>query len=209
MVLTQLGSEPVEIGSNEFYEVNVEACLKELRRSYPEGVPVASGKFSDITVDTQMLFETVPYDLFYTKMGYDLNEQGEPVIPTESEMKAKADQQKTELLKEARAVLEKLDALLPKFTTADRVHVINREFKVSASPGDRYIEVNQANLKKFIQEKVLKEPSQEQLDLFCKAYNLQYRLQVYSELAQNPDAVLNRTKLREDLSWASTLLLNF
>lgn len=109
--------------------------------------------------------------------------------------------------------LKTLSEFLLPYNTEDQVIVMHKQDRKDVSPAEQYYEINQAVLKNFIKVKVfgLNEiqdlsPEQErECTNLIKAYNLQFRLNIYLELLRNVDAIVNYTNLQKDLEWFTDL----
>lgn len=102
--------------------------------------------------------------------------------------------------------LKLLSNRLREYTDEDNVLCMHKENVKDANEYQQYLEINQTNLKGFIQNKVLTEKySPEDVMILCKAYNLQFRLYIYNQLVENK-LLVNYGNIDQDLHWLSKVL---
>jgi hypothetical protein len=198
-----------KIEPNQFYQINPILALKEIANKHPlltlPKIPqraFISNEIYDRAMihDTQIQFRTAD---FFEMIGFD------PATNIITGLPNKDVFDKNALIEEVNKACSQLAVTLPSFNSDDS---IIQTHKPKRSADEQYEEINQTNLNKFIRSKVLglKEgdpilPAQmDQYKGLIKAYNLQFRLNVYSQLLSS-NAPANYQNLDRDLKWLSKL----
>lgn len=98
---------------------------------------------------------------------------------------------------------------LRSYSDEDNIITIHKEKKNDAVESEKYLEINQENLKKFITESILNNnylsQNEEMPAILAKAYNLQFRLFMYSKLLAHK-SIVNYENIQQDLKWLAIVM---
>lgn len=103
--------------------------------------------------------------------------------------------------------LKFLNERLPEYSEEDKVILVHKENDNNANEYQSYLEINQSNLKFFIQNKILTTENfnPDTMILLAKAYNLQFRLSMYEKLLDN-HSLVNYENINQDLHWLTEVM---
>lgn len=103
--------------------------------------------------------------------------------------------------------LKLLNERPPEYSEEDKVILVHKENDNNANEHQRYLEINQSNLKFFIQNKILitENFNPDTMILLAKAYNLQFRLYMYDKLLDN-HSLVNYENINQDLHWLTEVM---
>lgn len=178
-----------QIGVNEFTKIEPHIALRKLQEKFPEGID----------------FHTIIPDYHS-----HLDSKGSSKVTAEKfNLEVEQDSERREILiHNVKLALKSLEVTLPQYSELDQVIITHKEGREHTEERDKYKEIDQTNLKKFIKknESGFTTESEEKVDNLVKAYNLQFRLGVYLELLSNKDSMVNYPSLQEDLNWSKSLL---
>jgi hypothetical protein len=127
-------------------------------------------------------------------------------IEITAEFKSKNSEKRKEFLILIKKSLENLDKILPLFDLEDNIIKIHKESDSKALLIDKYEEVDQKSLEKFIKKKAPNLLSDSiSMEDIKNAYNAQFRLQIYEKRLGYNNTIINYDKLLDDLEWTDFL----
>lgn len=183
ITLDFVDSNPTTFDTNQFTQINSEALLKQMEKKFPNGI--SGNCFTSYLFGDKAQQSTILIDDFKKTLT--------------------AKDKKNEFNAEVKKAIDLLKKL-PPYTKEDNVVVIHKQGKANAHKDDHYEEINQAALKKFVTQ-VLGVNEEENAKFLLKAYNIQFRLGVYSELLNTNQSIVNYSNLEEDLTWSNKVVL--
>lgn len=110
--------------------------------------------------------------------------------------------------------LKTLSEFLLPLATRYEILSMHKEGRKDVMPSEQYEEIHQAALTRFVKIEVLglredqavPPEQQDKYQYLLKAYNLQFRLNVYLQLLHGEDTVVNYSNLQKDLEWCSCII---
>lgn len=178
-----LDTNETTIEANKLVSIDVSKTLVAMSEKFPKGI-----------------------ELNFNKKSYSISDINNMRNETEK------NEYKSNLYKEfslkVNDGLKLLTDKLPSYSDEDNIINIHKENKPDAAEIEKYLEINQINLKKFIDEKIFVNGTpcnDETSKLLVKAYNLQFRLFIYDKLLENKSLV-NYENINQDLKWLTVVM---
>lgn len=187
--------------TNQLFELkNIESTLQNLIEMYPNTVPVNYGSLYDTE------YEQIATADCLKMLGYKMGANQELHRLPEVDQQEK----RQSVLQQVQVALTGFK--LPKPSEQDNFVQIHHPDRALS---EQYLEVNQEKLKAFVKNKVmglgindvLTKDQESVFNAFVKAYNAQFRLNVYKELLSTSVGV-NYPNIEADVKWAATLAVN-
>lgn len=175
-----IDSTPQKILTNQYVVVDPEKALIQIRKKFPEGIPAPHP------------------ELIWKKINTPIDE----LLDDEKNNTSLAN--RSDLVQQLNYINNMLQELLPPFKKSDKVITIHKEKNPKAPSKFNYEEIDQSALKHFV--KKLSILPGEQTRIILKAYNVQFRIQIYLNLLAEKDNSVNLVRLSEDLRWAEHLI---